>query len=197
MKGFMWVMAILFGILAIVCYNNSIVRTGYGEVANVQMAVFAAASAVACVMNIIGALIVSAINSITNESHVSTENVSDAVVKAMEENASRREEEKVQEANKKEEEKRQEEERLMRKKQLETQKAQGGLSDVESFLLEIEDEASAIRISEIWDKYHLSLLFVEADQQINKRKSIERMYGKPDRREMESFKSELRKMLEE
>ena len=65
MKGFLWTMAVIFAILAIICYSNSIISTGYGQnVANVQMTVFAAACAVLCGINLVGALLLSAILSI-------------------------------------------------------------------------------------------------------------------------------------
>ena len=61
MKKFLGIMAGIFLVLAIIFYANSIRSVGYGsssmEVANIQMTVFAAASAVLCGINFVGALL--------------------------------------------------------------------------------------------------------------------------------------------
>ncbi len=61
MKKFFGIMAAVFFILAIIFYVNSIRTVSYGrstlDVANIQMTVFAAASAVLCVVNLVGALL--------------------------------------------------------------------------------------------------------------------------------------------
>ena len=58
-------MAIIFAILTVVLYCISVkdVDTGYGtiQVANIQATVFTAAAALACILNVIGAFILSAI----------------------------------------------------------------------------------------------------------------------------------------
>ena len=80
-------MAVVFAVLAIICYSNSIVSAGYGayktEVANVQMTVFAAACAVLCGVNVVGALLITAINSITIPSPSSNESIASTVVNAL------------------------------------------------------------------------------------------------------------------
>ena len=63
MKRFLWFMTVVFLILTIVCYSNS-VRSVSGlsyDVVNIQMTIFASACAILCVINFVGALIISAI----------------------------------------------------------------------------------------------------------------------------------------
>lgn len=97
MKKFLWAMAGLFAVLAIVFYNKSIIKAGYGyntmDVANMQMTVFAAASAILCGVNVVGALILSAIDSISISLDVSKTDLAKNVVNAIEQNNERKEEE--------------------------------------------------------------------------------------------------------
>ena len=61
MKKLLWFLSALFFSLTIYFYYNSVKSVGYGssrmEVANVQMTVFAAASAVLCGINFVGAIL--------------------------------------------------------------------------------------------------------------------------------------------
>lgn len=70
MKKFLGVMAGIFFILSIVFYANSVHSVGYGssrmDVANVQMTVFSAACAIMFVINVVGAIVLSGIESMLN-----------------------------------------------------------------------------------------------------------------------------------
>lgn len=68
MKGFLGFMAAVFLVLGIVCYNNSTTTVSGLNVANMQMTVFAAACAILCVTNFIGAVILEAIDNNNNNS---------------------------------------------------------------------------------------------------------------------------------
>lgn len=61
MQGLLGFLSGLYGLLAAVFYHNSVVRTGYGEVANMQMTVFCAASAVLCGVHFVGAAVLGAV----------------------------------------------------------------------------------------------------------------------------------------
>ena len=61
MQGLLRFLSAVYGLLAAVFYHNSVVRTGYGEVANMQMTVFCAVSAVLCGVHFVGAAVLGAV----------------------------------------------------------------------------------------------------------------------------------------
>ena len=69
MKKLLWFFAAVFLALTILFYSNSIKSVSYGssrmDVANIQLTVFAAASAVLCGVNAVGAMLASLIDSKT------------------------------------------------------------------------------------------------------------------------------------
>ena len=153
MKKLLWVMSGIFAILAVVFYSKSIVKTGYGyntiEVANVQMTVFAAASAILCGVNGVGAMILSAIDTISSTTSVSTKDLADNIVNLIGQSNQRKEE--INREQKEEAAKQQArmDAELKRKEEMNALREQGKLTEVDEFLTEIESEESMIRIWEI------------------------------------------------
>lgn len=130
MKKFLWAMTILFAILTIVFYSNSTVSTGYGEVANMQMTVFAAACAVLCGVNLVGALVLTAIESQSSSPSISYEEIAHEVLKSIEQSNDKKRDERRRERTERQE-------RQQREKEISELKAQASNSEIDLFLYEI------------------------------------------------------------
>ncbi len=100
MKGFLIFMAIVFAIATIFLYNASIKEVDYNTarligtnaIANTQATVFCAATAIMCVINAVGAIIVSALETEVQRSTARTKEVVDKATAPVE---SKSKEEKI------------------------------------------------------------------------------------------------------
>ena len=100
MKGFLIFMAIVFAVATIFLYNASIIKQdsynarilGVSETINIQATVFCAATAITCVINSVGAIIISALET---EVQSSTAKTKEAVKEATAQEESKSREEKI------------------------------------------------------------------------------------------------------
>lgn len=74
-KKFMIVMAIIWGIIAIIFYISSIQEVYGIQIANIQATTFCAGSAILCGINIIGALIVECMEELHSSINVATNTI--------------------------------------------------------------------------------------------------------------------------
>ena len=147
MQGLLGFLSGLYGLLAAVFYHNSVVRTGYGEVANMQMTVFCAASAVLCGVHFVGAAVLGAVKA-------------QGAVPGQSE-STRREEQGILAAKLAKEE-------LMKSKKtfLSELESMESKTEIVPFLSELESMESITEIVQKWDAYHLGDSFPEADMYI-------------------------------
>jgi len=195
-RTFLWVMAGIFGVLALVFYFTSIKEVsgeasrylGVSAVANVQGTVFAAACAVLCGINIVGAIVLGGIED-TPSSGPSSGHVANEVARVIEE----KERKKEEEAKKKlEDEERQA--RIREKQEAARAKRENGQAIQEGlFIDEIAEEKSMIKIWQIWQGYGLAEEYPEVNEKIQGYKDYERIYGKLN--DIEKIKAQIKDML--
>ena len=187
----LWFFAGLFGILAIVLYFASITELdkdtarylGISAVANIQMTVFTGACAVLCGLNIVGAIIIGAIEGL-QEGNNRTGEIANEVAKAIKQNEI--EEKRKYEAEKKARIEREKiaydvelrkQEHRQKVEELKQQKADGKTIDAEVFMEGMVDASSMMNIWKIWEKHNLKELYPEVDNYIKQYKEMERAYG--------------------
>ncbi len=199
-KTLLWILAIVFGLLAIILYFSSIKELdretarylGTGSVANVQGTVFAAACAVLCGVNVVGALILSQMED-NNRTGSGVGNIAQDIAKAIWQNEL--EEKKKQEEAEKERQEAEEKRRVQKQhiEELKQKKAEGKVLEEEIFLEEISEEKSMLNIAKIWENYQLKELHADADAFILKYKNAERIYGPSNN--IQKIKEDLANLL--
>lgn len=187
----------IFGVLAIILYFASIKELdsssarvlGTSSVVNVQGTVFAAACAIMCVINVVGATVLGAVEENQQGSAPSSGSVARDVLRAIKEDKAeeqKAEEEKIQAAKKQEETRKKIEE-------LKQKKATGELLEEEEFMEAISEETSMMVIWKMWNERGLADANPDADTFIRKYKEAERLYGKLTN--IKQLKEELKTIL--
>lgn len=193
-------MAGIFGALALAFYFTSIKEVS-GEasrylnvsaVVNVQGTVFAAACAVLCGINVVGAVVLGGIE-YASFSAPSSGYAADDVAKAILENEKKEQQKKEEEAKKKQEAEERQARIRERQEAARARQENGEAIQEELFMNEIAEEKSMMKIWQVWQGYGLSEEYPEVDNKIRGYKDYERMYGKM--KDIENIKAEIQNML--
>ena len=200
-KTFLIAMACVFGALALILYFTSIKELdretarylGTGSVANIPGMIFSAACAVLCGLNVIGAVIISAMEENTYYQVPSSGNVANEVVRAIKHNEQVENQKRLDEEKAKEEQKEREERARARMEEMKARRENGEVLEEEVFLEEIKDEQSMMNIWKLWKERGLGDIHPEAEEFIKKYKDMERLYGK--QKNMDELKEQLGKVL--
>lgn len=194
-------MAAIFAILAVIFYFASIQKLdrstasifGISEIANIQGTVFTGICAILCGINIVGAIIIGAMENNPNNDSNSSADIAREVFNAIKQNEEEEKKKTEKEKLEKLEMEKRQEETKQKTEAIRALKENGEILKEEQFLSEIADETSMIAIWKIWEQYNLNESNKEANEFIRKYKDAERLYGKS--RNINKLKEELKQIL--